>query len=43
MSGNIFDHKFHIKYEKKFHIFGTFFNKIRHIGFPVYANVILTS
>ena len=27
----------------KFQIFATFFNKIRHIGFPVLDNVILTS
>ena len=29
--------------KKKFQIFGTFLNKIRHIGFPVHDNVILTS
>ena len=31
------------EYIKKFQIFGTFLNKIRHIGFPVHENVILTS
>ena len=29
--------------KKKFQIFGNFFNEIRHIGFPVHGNVILTS
>ena len=29
--------------KKKFQIFGNFLNKIRHIGFPVHGNVILTS
>ena len=31
------------KNKKKIQIFGTFFNKIRQIGFPVHGNVILIS